>query len=63
MTMPNDPVFKPGDLVKDFRGDHATVLTYRIVPDNGKSNRMTVRWDVEIFEDKTEYYASVFEPV
>lgn len=63
MTMPNDPFFQKGDRVEDFRGDRATVLTYRVVDDPGKSNRVTVRWDTRVEEnevDKTEYYANVF---
>lgn len=60
MSMPNDPFFQKGDRVEDFRGDKATVLTYRVVDDPGKSNRVTVRWDTRVEVDKTEYYATVF---
>jgi hypothetical protein len=63
MTMPNDPIFKPGDEVKDFRGRPATVRAYRIVHHEGKSNRVEVDWDnEEPGHDKTEYYAGVFSP-
>lgn len=61
MTMPNDPIFVAGDLVKDHRGELATVTGYRIVDQPGKSNRVTVTWDDHPEdEDKTEYYAGVF---
>ena len=65
MTMPNDPVFKKGDLVRDFRGFPATVVSYRVVEDDSKSNRVSVEWDKSTGRynpDKTEYYAGNFEP-
>lgn len=63
MTMPNDPIFEKGDLVKDHRGHLATVRAYRVVEWPGKSNRVEVDWDdEEPGNDKTEYYAGVFSP-
>lgn len=63
MTMPNDPVFEPGDEVVDYRGNKARVLTYLIVGNPGKSNRVTVEWHESADRsnpDKTDYYAGVF---
>lgn len=67
MTMPHDPVFEPGDLVISARGEEAMVLTYRVVMELGKSNRVTVHWinhsNPTVNPDKTEYYAYVFAKV
>lgn len=62
MTMPNDPIFVPGDRVVSFRGELATVKEYRVIDEPGKSNRVTVQWDKDDpeDEDKIEYYAGVF---
>lgn len=60
MAMPDDPTFQPGDEVISFRGDKATVVSYRVVDNPGKSNRVTVRWDGEDKEGPMEYYAGVF---
>jgi hypothetical protein len=59
MTQPNDPVFKPGDRVISFRQELATVYSYRVVPYEGKSNRVSVIFDNDT-EPSPEYYASVF---
>lgn len=63
MTMPNDPVFQPGDRVVDFKGDTATVTSYRVIEELGKSNRVRVHVDGESEPRKTEYYANVFTKV
>ena len=63
MTMPDDPVFAIGDKVRDFRGYPAKVVSYRVVDDPSKANRVQVEWDPSTKRtnpDKTEYYAGVF---
>jgi len=61
MSMPDDPIFQPGDEVVSFRGDFATVTSYRVVDDPGKSNKVTVCWAGESATSPImEYYAGVF---
>lgn len=61
MTMPGDPVFKVGDQVRDHRGNNATVVAYRVVEYDGKSNRVQVHFEGETEPRKTEFYAGVFD--
>lgn len=57
--MQGDPIFQPGDRVISFRGEYATVIRMtRDASDPGRSAKVLVLWDADIFNDETEYASS-----
>jgi hypothetical protein len=58
------PRFKPGDKVKDFRGNKAMVVAVVESAEwQNKSHRVRVQWAdrIEQHKDRVEYYEEVFD--